>query len=368
MMGSEDNQNYSPPTEDVTIGEIPEGYDIYASEETSPEEPNTEQSTSSQELEENLQKRIRKKKISSDRRFDQLIYERGLLEQQNVYKDSIISEQNKKLEEFKNQLQHKDKISNDYFETALQERESSLVREIKRAKEEGDIDAEIKLIEEMADIKAKKNTNSLLQFQRQEQEAQNYNNIREEEYTPLETTIPSNTSSVPQEFQEWLEDNSWYNNSPRLRQEADTIARDLSDRLAFNNQDHLIGTPEFFQSVSNIMNDNYGLGQNRQNVQSRDRDFEEEREPMEEMNYSNVNSVAPVSKRGIGMSDLQNRNFQNGRNIVGPLSKEEYSIARHLPQRGMGESEIDLIKRYEKAKKYPRSNEPGGSPHRLTIY
>lgn len=318
-------------------------------------------------------KPFRKKKGSSDRRFDQLRYERDLLEQQNNFKNSVIEDQQRQLQEIQNQLQQKDKLSNDYFETALQERESAIIREIKRAKEDGDIDVEVKLIEELADIKAKKSTNSLFQYQQQEQAAERVERFKQQDYVPIETTIPTNNSNVPAEFQEWLEENTWYNTSPRLRQEADVIAQDLSDRFAFNNEGHLIGTPYFFQCVTDSMQDRYRLANKAPARKMMERDAYEDEIVVPEYE-SPVNNVAPVTRRGMNMANqyVQNRYPSPGQHKTQPytlqaLSKEEFSIARHLPIRQKGEGEADLVRRYAQAKNYPRSTLEGGSPWRLTI-
>lgn len=351
-------ERYSPPSLSAEDSEPSSSYTVDDGStyvETMP-------SSDSTEVEENTPRRIRKKRISSDRRFDQLIYERGILEQESVFKDSVIAEKNRLLQEMQIQLQQKDKQSNDYFETALQERELGLAKEIKRAKEEGDIDEEIRLIEELADIKAKKNTNSLFQFQRQEQEAEKQQRINEEHYVPIETSIQTYPTEpvYTEEYKDWLEDNSWYSNNSRLRQEADIIAQDLSDRLAFNNQADLIGTSEFFQSVTNLMQSNYGIGSKESNRSSYE-------QPMPLSN--NINNVAPVSRKGINMADqyLQNRNSYDNSGPLRSLTKEEFAIARHLPIRQKGEGEADLVKRFAKAKNYPKSSLDGGSPHRLTI-
>jgi hypothetical protein len=325
-----------------------------------------DEQTNEADLESSL--RPRKKKVSSDRRFDQLMYERDLLEQQNNFKNSVIEDQQRQLQEIQNQLQHKDKLSNDYFETALQERESAIIREIKRAKEDGDVDVEVKLIEELADIKAKKSTNSLFQYQQQEQAAERVERFKQQDYVPIETTIPTNNSNVPAEFREWLEENTWYNTSPRLRQEADVIAQDLSDRFAFNNEGHLIGTPYFFQCVTDSMQDRYRLANKAPARKMMERDAYEDEIVVPEYE-SPVNNVAPVTRRGINMADqyVQNRFPSQGQNTVRALTKEEYAIARHLPIRQKGEGEVDLVRRYAQAKNYPRSPLEGGSPWRLTI-
>lgn len=76
-------------------------------------------------------------------------------------------------------------------------------------------------------------------------------------------------------------------------------------------------------------------------------------------------NVAPVTRRGGSMANDYLRNNQpQGR--YQPLTKEEFSMARHLPSKGR-ETEADLVRRYQQAKNYPKSPLPGGTKDRLTI-
>ena len=340
--------------------------DVYAESSPSEEGESVQESQRS--------RNPRKKTTPSNRRVNELLYERGMLEQNNTFlaaqaseKDALIAEQQRKLKEFQAQLQQKEQLANDYYETSLSEREEAVNRRLKQAIEDGETEANVQLINELADIKAKKNTHQYNQYQQSQRQAEEDQYRQQESYAPVESALqrPKQEPPVSLEFKEWVEDNSWYNNSSRLRQQADTIAQELSDHLEFNNQSQMIGTPEFFNSVSNIMKSRYGKpGQGQSEPEAEDESYEPQQ------SYNNMSEVvAPVNRRGNNMADqyVQNRGNSNGAKPLSALSKDEYAIARHLPIQKKGEAEMDLVKRYAKAKTYPKSPLPDDNPYRLTI-
>ena len=336
-------------------------------------------------------RRERKKRTPSNRRVEELIYERGTLEQQNMFlaqqameRDAIIADQNTKLQAYQNALQQKEDQRSQAFDENLETREDTLLHDIKRAKEDGDINEEVRLINELADVKAKRNTHAYAQSQRMERQQQRAQQIQDEPYEPYETYIPTPPQSAPvnEDFQDWVENNPWYLNSPRLKDQADSIAQELADRLAFNNQNHLIGTAEFFESVGNLMHSQYGQSKGTGSYEPVD-NYQDEAPvdnystyenrhqseyPAQATNtYSSRSTVAPVTRRGVNMADqyIQNQRSSNG--PLRALTKEEFAIARYLPVRQRGEGEADLVRRFSQAKNYPKSPLGGGSPHRLTI-
>jgi hypothetical protein len=318
-------------------------------------------------------KKDRRKRHSSTRRVENLLYERGNLEQQNTFlaqqaqeKDDIIAAQQQQLQSFYTELQKKEEEGSQYLETAFDIREEALLKEIKRAKEEADIDAEIQLISELTDIKAKKNTYQYQQSQKQQQQVEAAKYINEEPYVPIETYMPPAPASAPvdEAYLDWLEDNSWYEHNPRLRKEADQYAQELADTLSFNNQAHMIGTAEFRDSITNIMRSHYGIGDNTQMSES-------PQQAQQHYDYGNYSAqrdiVAPVTQITQRGGNMANNYIQNRNTPLRPLTKEEYAIARHLPRKG-NESEADVVRAYAEAKNYPKSPLPGGSPYRLTFF
>lgn len=329
-------------------------------------------------------RRQRKKRTPSTRRVEELLYERGNLEQQNNFlvqqaleRDALIAEQNQRIQQYEESLARGDAQNDQYFEDSLNTQENRVLESLKRAKEDGDIDEEIKLTDELADIKAKKNTHQYAQFQKQAQQQQRLREWQEEPYVPIETYIPQSMprqEPVNEDFQDWLEDNDWYRNNPRLKEEADQFGQELADRLSFNNQSQMIGTRQYLDAVSEIMSSRYGLSSDKDDFDNNDNSYSQPEETtykseypaMTSNNYANLqNSVAPVTRRTPSMANqyVQNRNTQGP---LRALSKEEFAIARNL-QVKKGEGESDLIRRYAERKNYPKSPLPGGSPHRLTI-
>lgn len=309
----------------------------------------------------------RKKKNPFQKRIDQLVYEKGAIEQSNSFlaqqlaeKEAYLAQQQARLSEYENQIQQKDHQTNEYFESSLESHEHSIKDKIRQAKENGDIDAEIELIDQLAEAKSTRTAHEAWKIQ---ERARKQQQAYDEPYEPLETHIqaPYQTQS-PQdmEFREWASENQWYAN-PKLRSEADSIADELANILTFNNQAHLIGTSDFRETVTNEMRTRYGIGQKNHAPEPT---YEEE----ESYNpYPSRAPVAPVTRRGGSTMAQDYANNRGGTRVGQALNKEEYELARYLPVRNNKEGEMDLVKRYQKAKAYPKSPMPGGSPYRLTI-
>lgn len=311
----------------------------------------------------------RKKKNTVQKRIDKLVYEKGAVEQNNAFlmqqlaeKEAFLAQQQARIHEYEEKINQKDQYANEYFETTLDTQESNLKSRLKQAKEEGDVDAEVEIIDQLAEIKSTRATHESWKIQEQVRKAQQLQN---EDYVPYETNVrpPHLDHPVDLEFQEWVSENQWYQN-PQLKSEADIVANELSNILLFNNQSDLIGTPEFRESVTNVMKERYGVGSSRS--QSEYYETEYYPEPSRPSLGNPRPSVAPVTRPGTTMA--QNYMNQRGGERLGrALSKEEYEVARHLVSRTGNESEMDLIRRYQKAKNYPKSPLQGGSPYRLTI-
>jgi hypothetical protein len=363
---------YSPGVEDGWTAPSEQGYSADLSNEAV-EQPDVEahEESTHDALDESYSNRPKKKKNAFQKRIDQLMYEKGAVEQNNTFlaqqlaeKDAYLSQQQARLHQFEEQINEKNDNANEYFENSLDVHERSLKDKFRKAKEDGDIEDELHIIDQIAEIKATKASHAAWKVQ---EEARKQKELYEEDYEPYSTHLPNmpyqNQSPQDIEFQSWANQNQWYSN-PNLKAEADSIASELSNVLLFNNQGHMIGTPEFRESVTNVMSEKYGIGMPVQQHQQQ-HDYEEE-EPQGYSSYQSRPAVAPVTRRS---APTMAQNYMSQRSTQRPgasLTKEEYDLARHLQPR-RNESEVDLIKRYQKGKAYPRSPLQGGSPNRLTI-
>lgn len=312
----------------------------------------------------------RKKKNANpfNKRIDRLTAEKGefeqhahFLAQQLAERDAVIAAQREKEQELLVELSHKSKYADSAFEHNLQNLENSLIDKIEQAELEGDIRKKTELGRDLAKVVAQQSTYELYKSQQQQQQQQAlYNEPYIPYETPIITPLPPRQAPVNEDFMEWRESNSWYGEDANLTREADEIAEDLARRLRFNNQAQLIGTNEFRQSISNIMHDRYGIGAVEPEAQ-------EDSSSYAPTYQTRPPAVAPVQRRGTSMADQYVTNRGNGNQRMSPLTKEEYNLARYLPQKHKTESESDLIARYARGKNYPKSPLPGGTPHRLTI-
>jgi hypothetical protein len=134
-------------------------------------------------------------------------------------------------------------------------------------------------------------------------------------------------------LEDWLEDNQWAD--PRsseydehLSQEVNELAVELNKNLRFNRQGEMIGTPEYYTALSNLMNERYSLNNNRSNSDNSNNYYVDNR----------AYEVAPVTKRGSSMADryISNRytsnNQGNNRSTHRPMSltKDQYEVASKL--------------------------------------
>lgn len=356
---------YSPDVEDGWTAPSEEGFSAekaLVEENSNPEVPFDESHVEhmASHEEEPISHSKRKKKNPYQKRIDQLVYEKGeesqqkaFLAQQLAESEAYRAQQQARINEYEAQLSQKDQYANEYFENSLSSHEDSLKDRLKRAKEDGDIESEVEIIDQLAEIKSTRAAHESWKIQEQ---IRKQKDLQEEEYIPYEVNLNIPTPPQNLEFQEWVAENQWYTN-PKLKYEADAVADELSNILLFNNQSHLIGTNDFRDSVTNIMRERYGV-QSSQNMNDEDNSsyYEPQRAP----------AVAPVTRSAATMAHnymSTHGSQRNGR----ALSKEEYELARHLPFKKNNESEMDLIRRYQKAKSYPKSPLPGGSPYRLTI-
>lgn len=304
---------------------------------------------------------VSKKKVESFRkRIDHLTYENKIRDAQNKELAAKVRYQEDLLAETQLRLQENEKSKNEYYESNLNTREQSILTELKSAKEDGDIDKEVMLSKALADVSSAKSTYDLYKAQQQFQPQQQPINIEPNygQQQSSEQTYPDYEQPENEELTNWYENNPWADPntpefSPRLRQEVDAIAAEFEETLKYNRMSHLIGTAEYFDSINNIMNSKYGVGQQHQ-----EQDSYEYEEPAPTV-YKNNYNVAPVSRNGSSMADqYAAKNPQTTRNSVA-LTEDEYKIARNLQIKlpnGRYMTGDAAVERYKQAKQQGTRN------------
>lgn len=304
--------------------------------------------------EEETEKRSKKNSNPFKKRIDRLVYEKGTLEQEkNFLQQQFLEERNarisqeQRLQEYEQRLNHVSNIADSQLENSIVEKEISIRQQLKQAKLDGDVDKEIEYEDALAELKAQK---TLYQHSRQQQAQQALNQSFNEEYIPYETPVQfPQRPSYPEEMQNWVDENPWYENNPRLRDMADRMADQLNDALSLSGQS--VTPQQFLNTIKRSLMAANGLD-----------DLNYGEENMTDNSYRTPPTVAPVYNRGSNYSN----NADHSRNQIGRLNQEEYQIARNLPGSGYV-SDVKLAERYQKAKNYPKSPLPGGTPYRLTI-
>mgnify|MGYP005608424881 FL=1 len=335
---------FSPPTEDIP--------------EDSPLSDNTETDLESEQKQEFSSPPKKNKHQTLKKRIDQLTYENKLKDSQTQALLNRVQEQEYLLSEREEQLKQKELHTNAYYENNLQNRKLALKDAIKAAKEEGDINREVELTQESEQIAAELAAHSLYKHQILPKELeQNYNRQQiVQQQTQYEDPRYNPNYIEPQtehneELDYWLERNPWadpYSQEfdQELRSEVNEIALELDKRLKFNGNANLIGTPEYFTSLDNIMRDRWGHQTQPQN------------EPPQYSNTPYQSPVAPVTRNGSSMSEqyVAQKSLTHRHPGVA-LNPQELAIARNLqikttngfaPQNKALESYEKKKKKYEK--------------------
>lgn len=310
-----------------------------------------------QDLKSLLHSRKKEKSNPAEKRIKQVIFEKRAEEEKNVF----LMHQNAQLQAQMAEMQSRAQQNEENFnaqrsmtDKAIEGRfldtEESIRVSLRHAKENGDIERDVALTDQLAEIKAQKNAHEIYRIQQAQLQQQQ---IQNEPYVPYEINQlpPTLHPPVNLEFQEWIQENPWYQQNPRLRQEADMISDELATRLAYNNATHIIGTTEFLESVSSAMKHRYGQSQPQQ----------------QQYEQPQQNYVGPVNQRPSQAQQYMSNNYvPNGV----PLTSEELMVARHLPRK-QNETEADSINRYRKAKAMgasaPASASPTGTPYRYVV-
>lgn len=258
------------------------------------------------------------------------------------------------------QLQLKDKAIDVNIDANFSAQEDDVKYRLKSAKELGDIDQEIDLTDQLAELKANRSTYEAWKSQNAQQpqhipDVDDY--VPNERPLPVYDMAPRYSEPVNEDYRDWVETNRWYETNPKLRQEADHIASELENIMHFNGQADLVGTYEFMEEVSNEMQRRYGVAR-------------QEPAPQQQHYPQSAPAVAPVTRRGTSMADqyiARSGNGSNSRKVT--LSPEQYAIARNLKiPMGNGQyiSGDQAAQKYKDYQNYPASPH-GGSPYRLTI-
>lgn len=319
--------------------------------------------------------RGRSDKNRLEARLEKAAYEKDLYLSQNRELMARVQEQERLLAENQYRAAQNEQQRDAYYEDNLGTKEQSILQALKVAKEEGDIDREVSLSHELSKIAAEKSTYDLYknQISQQPQQQNNYpvnNNRYVEPYSPYQNQVePQN-----EHLENWLENNPWAdpesrNYSPRLREEVQNIASELDDLLRYDGSAHVIGTPEYFSSLDNLMRERYSIdGAKPVLGQTQPARRMEQQHQMKD--HSSSRSVAPVNRNGSSMADQYMSNNRNNTRQSIRLTQEEYNIARNLQIRlpnGNTATPEEAIRRYAENKRLENDGRDDRHPHRIII-
>lgn len=331
--------------------------------------PMVEEQTQEGVIEEQLPEQEKKSERHHARReklkhkLNQARYESKLKDEQNQRLLLELQEKDRLLAE--KQYQVEEAVNNDhnrYFESLLL-REQAVLNELKIAKEEGDIQKDIDLTKDLSKVMAEKSTYDLYKSQLHNPMGQQ---DPQESYYPQSYAPPMVQQNSYQDYgehendhyEDWLDRNEWADPrsrrySPQLRGEAEGLSKQFSDLLISEGRQDLIGTPEYYHSLDNIM-------------RNRDENTNEGQQP-QNYEHSGTSMVAPVSRSGSTMSDYYMSSNPNSTRGGVSLTSAEYEIAKNpiqTPGRNFSKSQaIDL---YKKGKEY-RGGIDQAHPHRYIV-
>lgn len=304
---------------------------------------------------------------------------------QYLQKDSNQANLQRQIQELNEKLNASAQAQDKQIALNVKHEENIIKQSLLRAKNEGDYESELKYTEQLAELKAKKHAYEAYKYSIEDQNARYKNN---EPYVPvvepLLTPPPRQTSGNPH-FDEWLQDNQWYASDPALREEADQVASELRKRLTLDNSAHLIGTYEFFDSVSEILRGNYNsspknVAQNYQQPtyeeDENDMEFDDPNNPIRynpngnqnnygtQPNYNKPNrnyGVAPVSSTPSMASQYANSSQAQYKNKV-VLTPEQRQMAHMLTNRHPTETSLEKEIRFARSlqnsqRRRPKTND-----------
>ena len=295
-------------------------------------------------------------------RISKLVHENRNKDYVNLTLKQQLEEKERELAHKDEMLRQKDSINSQLFESNKQTEERSILSNLRQAKEEGDIDEEIKYSQDLARIKAEQMAYDVLKIQQQ------YQPQPVQEETTFYPTIDYQSASdhdiemdLPEEYTNFLDRNTWANPessnySERLRAEADLIASEFNESLKFNNQAHLIGTQDYFDSIEGLMRDRYAPPSEQED------DSSYEQEPVQYQQQRRTPPAAGVSRRGSTMADQYISQKPGQSNKAYTLTEKEYNWARNLkiPNGPTGNQQFlssdKVIQEWAKNKEYFRKN------------
>lgn len=324
------------------------------------------------------QPKPKRKGVPLPKRIGQMTYEKKLLEEQlqqaEYLRQTQVAELMRENQSYRTQLAKKEESEIDNLESTIQSNEQVIMNEMRRAKEDQDITAEMKWQRELnelqrasAQIQAHK---AARQFQPQE----------DEYYSEPIVQQPRRQDSVANynpHFLEWQESTGWANEndpnfSPELLSEADEIAVELNKKLRVARRGDVIGTPEYFSTINEIIEARHGFGSDSREVPSQESDgFYDEQPQHPQQAYQQQPSyhVGGVNRQGATMAEqyTATRGTQGQtRNVR--LAPEQEILASNLQIRGRDGrmlSPAEARARYIKHMNAPVA--PNGTAYRMRI-
>lgn len=222
-----------------------------------------------------------------------------------------------RIQELERENERSKRYSENAYEVNLQSNHEKAREELRRAYEEGDSQGVVDWNDRLAEIQAQKEA-----YKAQ----QNINRSMSYQAKAARETEEKNREvhRTNEGYLEFLEENPWCDpNSPSFHQglldEANNLADELNKRLHIAGESHLIGTPTYYDQISQYMRKSYGAqeqeSQERQPTSRRTKGFSQ-----------SSSRVAPVNPQYNGGST--HSEYAPSVNMLKP---EERAFARSLP-------------------------------------
>jgi hypothetical protein len=277
----------------------------------------------------------RKRKTLRDK-HTQILAENRAKDAQLQQAMAYIQEQERRLAEANARAEQSAHNSNIYYESSLDNDEQRVLSELEFAEESGETRKKIELQKRLAEIAAQKQT-LLLSKSLNRQQPQQYQEPVYQQYNQPPPQQEFREEPVNEYYEEWLDKHAWADqNSPEFDQdlyrEVNELAIDLNKRLKFNNQVEMIGSRDYYNALSNIMNERYGIGNSNSNKDNYN-DNNNINNYNDYDNHMQSYEVAPVTKKGTSMADryIANRQASNGSKRPGmSLTQDQKELARKM--------------------------------------
>jgi len=242
-----------------------------------------------------------RKGVPLSKRINQLTYEKKVLEEQLQQSEWLRQQERVHLENervaYEQHLALKEQEEIESTQAAINQNEQLVLREMRRAKEEQDINSEMKWQAELTSLqKAQAQLEGYKAAKSSSQDDQDY--IVEplpQSYMPIppQQTAPTITNPY---MQEWMDSTPWANPndpnySPEVMNEADQVAAHFNTKLKLAGQAHVIGRPEYFQAITDVIEERHGI-KNIKNSSSHQLN----------QNYSSA-PIGAVSRQGATMAE-----------------------------------------------------------------